>query len=447
MHLHLPCRTLRSRSLAVAALTAAAIVAVAPSSGAATGAASYVVTHAPTALAGSNDAGEPSIGSDWKTGNAMYQSGLRTFRVGFDPAGRASFTDKSSTLTSAQGLDPILFTDHRTNRTFVSQLLGACSLMASSDDDGASWSQNPIGCGVGTVADHQTVGGGPFAATPTGVGVGYPDITYYCAQAVVSAECAASHDGGRTYGPGVPIYSALDCGGLHGHVMVAPDGTAYVPNGDCGGKQGVSVSKDNGLTWTVQTVPGSTTQSESDPAVGIGSAGTAYLGFAQSRGSGGTSPSVSVLRGGAFSAPYDVSGGRIKNVQFPRVVAGDDNRATFAFLGTTTPGDDQAAGFAGTWDLYTSTTLDGGRSWSTTQANPVGDPVQKGCIFLGGGSNPCRNLLDFMGSTVDSRGKVLIGYADGCDATCAAGGANNRGALATVAKQTGGSSLFAAYDG
>ena len=46
-----------------------------------------------------------------------------------------------------------------------------------------------------------------------------------------------------------------------------------------------------------------------------------------------------------------------------------------------------------------------------------------------------------------TRGNVLIGYADGCDATCAAGGANNRGALATVAKQAGGSSLFAAYDG
>ena len=46
-----------------------------------------------------------------------------------------------------------------------------------------------------------------------------------------------------------------------------------------------------------------------------------------------------------------------------------------------------------------------------------------------------------------TRDNVLIGYADGRDATCAAGGANNRGALATVAKQAGGSSLFAAYDG
>jgi len=32
----------------------------------------------------------------------------------------------------------------------------------------------------------------------------------------------------------------------------------------------------------------------------------------------------------------------IQNSQFPEVVAGDDNRAAFAWLGTTTPGDDQA---------------------------------------------------------------------------------------------------------
>ena len=348
MRLSFASRSSRSLGLGVAAALAVGVVALAPGSAASTGAASFVVTHAPASLAGSNDAGEPSIGSDQRTGNAMFQSGLRTYRVSFDAVGRASFTDRSSTLTSLTSLDPILFTDPRTNRTFVSQLLGGCSLMAYTDDDGQSWTQNPVGCGIGAAADHQTVGGGAFAPTATGIGVGYPDITYYCAQAVVSAQCSASHDGGLTYGPGVPIYTALDCGGLHGHIMVGRDGAAYVPNADCNGRQGFSVSTDNGLTWSVEAVPGSTTQDESDPAVGVGAAGTAYLGFAQSRGAGGTSPDVSVYRNGAFTAPYDVSGGRISNVQFPRMVAGDDNRAAFAFLGTTTPGDDQAADFTGT---------------------------------------------------------------------------------------------------
>jgi hypothetical protein len=137
----------------------------------------------------------------------------------------------------------------------------------------------------------------------------------------------------------------------------------------------------------------------------------------------------------------------IKNIQFPRVVAGDGDRAAFAFLGTTTGGDDQAAGFPGVWHLYISTTYDGGATWDTVKATADGDPVQKGCIWLGGGGNPCRNLLDFMGSTVDKQGRVLIGYADGCDATCAAGGKNNRGATAVIARQSSGLGLFSAFDG
>ena len=40
---------------------------------------------------------------------------------------------------------PILFTDHTTGRTFVSQLSADCSLMAFTDNDGASWFQNPVG--------------------------------------------------------------------------------------------------------------------------------------------------------------------------------------------------------------------------------------------------------------------------------------------------------------
>ncbi len=413
----------------------------------------YTNYAVPANLKGANDAGEPSIGSSWASGNAMYQAGLRTHRVSFDGSTppQATWTDVSSTLTSATTLDPILFTDHNTNRTFVSQLDLACSLVAFTDNDGASWTQNPVGCGIGALADHQTVGGGSFAPGPTGTGVGYRDATYYCAQAIASAQCAVSRDGGLTFGPGVSIYNATQCGGLHGHIMVAPDGTAYVPNADCNGKQGFSVSADNGTTWSVRTVPGSTTQAESDAAIGIGAGNSVYLGFQQAstNGSKDTYPYVAVTRdrGASWSAPVNVGASLgIRNIQFPRVVAGDDNRASFAFLGTTTGGDDQSASFAGVWHLYIATTYDGGATWTTVDATPS-DPVQRGCIWLSGGSNPCRNLLDFMGSTVDKKGHVLIGYADGCIGACVSGGSNNHDAYATIARQTGGTGLFAAYDG
>ncbi|MCA1713172.1 MAG: fibronectin type III domain-containing protein [Actinobacteria bacterium] len=431
------------RALAVASLTAlAAAGAVALPSSAATAAASYEIVHAPTGLAGSNDAGEPSVGSNWSTGNLLYQSGLRTYKISPTNA----WSDVSSTLTSTTSLDPILFTDRRTNRTFVSQLSADCSLLAFTDNDGASWTQNPVGCGLAAGADHQTVGGGPFAAGATGSGVTYPDATYYCAQAVATAQCSLSNNGGLSFNPAVPIYNATQCGGLHGHVMVGPNGYAYVPNADCGGKQGFSYSKDNGTTWTVATVPGSATQDESDSAVGIDNAGTAYLGFQQAstvKGVNETYPYVSSFAGGAFSAPKNVdSTGTIKNIQFPRMLAGDAGRVAFAYLGTTTAGDDQASSFAGIWHLYVATSLDGGQTWDNVKVTPDTDPVQKGCIWLGGGSNTCRNLLDFMGSTLQKDGSVVIGYADGCNDACGAGGKSNYGADATIARQVGGPLLF-----
>ena len=62
---------------------------------------------------------------------------------------------------------------------------------------------------------------------------------------------------------------------------------------------------------------------------------------------------------------------RSKGVQ---VVAGDDNRASFAFLGTTTGGDFQSQSqFNGVWYLYIATTYDGGQTWSLVNATPIRD--------------------------------------------------------------------------
>jgi hypothetical protein len=73
--------------------------------------------------------------------------------------------------------------------------------------------------------------------------------------------------------------------------------------------------------------------------------------------------------------------------------------------------------------------------------------VQKGSICTGGTTcGKDRNLLDFMDVQIDKQGRVLVGYADGCTAACASGGAQNFDALATIARQSGGKSLFAAYD-
>ncbi len=275
----------------------------------------------------------------------------------------------------------------------------------------------------------------------------------------LAASCARSDDGGTTFGPAVKTHDALldGCAGLHGHLAVAPDGTAYLPNFDCNGKVANSVSTDGGLTWKVKPVTGSTTQDESDPSTAVGTDGTVYTGWEEGANSKvGSKPYIAVSRdkGTTWSTPVDVgSAFGINNVQFPEVIAGDGDRAAFAFLGTPTAGDDQAAGFTGTWHMYIATTYDRGASWTTVDTTPT-DPVQRGCIWLAGGSSNCRNLLDFNDIDVDKQGRVLVGYADGCIKLCATKAPANyttasgdyREDTGVITRQSGGLGLFAASD-
>ena len=424
---------------------------------------------------GAHSAGEPSIGVNWSTGKTFIQAGNHTLRVTFDDAVKpasATWEDKRSPFARVS-LDPILFTDDGhfggANRTFESQLLGATSSTSFTDDDANTWLPSQ-GSGQPAGVDHQTIGGGNYAAPAPAVRA-YPHAIYYCSQSIATAFCARSDDGGATFGPGVPIYvltsvNGVDvpnapgtCGGLHGHIRVAPDGTAYVPNKNCKDAAGVSrpgfvVSTDNGLTWTVRTVPdGETPGAGGDPSVAAGRNNTLYFGYVNKDGH----PRIATSRDHGLHWSKSRDAGTpfgIQNTDFAEVMAGDDDRASFAFLGTGTAGDPQSADFTGVWHLYTSFTYDSGRTWTTADVTPS-DPVQRGCIWNGGGSNPCRNLLDFNDITVDKTGRVLIGYADGCTGSCvtdptqsATGGpASAQDALATIARQVGGRGLFAAYDG
>jgi hypothetical protein len=380
----------------------------------------------------------------------MYQAYTDTYRVSFDDTVApvtAKWEDKSAhapKCTANTSLDPILYTDHETGRTFESQLAGKLSLTCFTDDDGETWTPSQGG-GFNSGVDHQTIGGGKYSAGGVGGTPLYPNAVYYCSQDIADALCSTSRDGGLTFGPAVPMYTLLDCGGLHGHVKVAPDGTVYVPNKGCGGNQAVAVSSDNGLTWQVRKVPTSMAGG-SDPSVGIGADGTVYFGYQNADGH----PRVAVShdKGQTWESDQDVGTGfGVQNAVFPAMVAGDSDRAAFAFIGTPTGGNYQdAANFKGEWHVYVATTYDAGKTWSLTDATPT-DPVQKGSICTGGTTcGKDRNLLDFMDVQIDKQGRVLVGYADGCTAACASGGAQNFDALATIARQSGGKSLFAAYD-
>ena len=464
----------------------------------------YTVTdgaNPPNALSG----GEPSIGYDPIRDAVMFGADTHETRMVFDALGNV--TQKEVSAPSAIfTLDSITSTDRTTGRTFDSQLMLACSLMSYSDDAGASWSPS-TGCGQNTLLDHQTVGGGPFAPSPIGPLTSYPNAVYYCAQNGFNASCALSRDGGATFGPGsyitnTPANNPGDpyggaCSSLHGHIKVGPDGTAYVPLKGCGGTPttgnltntefygghpSVSVSTDNGQTWLVHSVRDKNGKAlgdngdESDNAIDIDKANRLYMGWQDASYPIPSNPNVlpttstakasySDDHGKTWSTPVDLSSKLgVNNVQFPELVAGDAGRAAIAFLGTNAIGDDQHNGFNGpdgnpaVWHLYVSLTYDGGKSWTTYDTTPD-HPVQRGCVDLQGTSNKTvtdnnicsqRNLLDFNDITMDKQGRVLVAYAEACQATpnCLTDPTvKSTAAVYTVMRLQTGKGLVKAYDG
>jgi hypothetical protein len=437
-----------------------------------------------------DDSPEPSIGVNWNTGNVMTMSRLQCNRTVFDDSTSPANPNTTKWFPQAlpaaiTGLDPILWTDPQTGRTICGELQGAFGATNGIiTDDDLTTATPEFATGVTNGQDHQTIGSGPpnrnIANRQPNAGV--PNLWYYASQAVATATVATSFDGGVTFQPAVPAYTFQQCGGLHGHVKVAADGTVYVPNRGCQGKVGLATSFDNGLNWTVQTIPTSTSGG-SDPSVGIGAGGRLYVGYTD----GAEHPHVAVSddRGATWRNDYDFALALTPNLTaaaFPQAVAGDNDRAAIFFLGTTStnPGDpvgtdNGGAGpnFAGTWYPYIATTADGGLTWNVTRADNdplhpgVKNPAQQGVICLIGTTCPgpttspgtidTRNLADFNEVTVDPRGRVTAVYADGCnfDHSCitlpdndpTATRINNQGvARLTILRQRGGMRLFKEFE-
>jgi hypothetical protein len=417
-------------------------------------------------------AGETSIGVNPRTNNVFFQRLFHTDRIHFDdsttpPA--ATWTDVSPDLQITT-FDPIGYTDRVSGRTYVVHLLLAGSQEFVTQDipgvlgqpplvqDGDVWVPTQLPTSF-PFFDHETVGAGPHAIVPNlnpvGQSLGLEAVTgsanamYYCGQLGLTV-CARSDDDGVTWGPYVPINLLDTCGGLVGHVVVDATGVAYVPNKDCGANgQGVEISRDNGNTWNTRYIPGSNTNGfrTPDPNIAIGNDDNVYMAL---RTNNRPTFTKSTDHGVTWSATASVDPtGTIVNTMFPEMAAGDAGRAVMTFYGSTQAGDDQSSGYTGVWHLYASFTFNGGASWTLYDLTPS-DPVQRGCIWMQGGGNPCRNLLDFQGTTYDAKGRVVVGYADGCvSATCVGPTgtpADSRNSLGKVARQTSGKGLLAAFD-
>jgi len=383
------------------------------------------------------NSGEPSIGVDRTTGKVMYMAGTQVSQIGFNTSTvppTATWNDVTPAQLANVSEDSILFTNATTNRTWAEDFLlnPTCNAnMAFTDTDGGpgggptnpttntSWT--PSQCPFAEGPDHPSVGAGPYHGTPPITATDTQQIVYYCAQnvlVVAGAECTNSTNGGQTWGAPAHVFgTGTGCDSIHGHIRVSPDGTMYVPQGNCGGKQGMAMTQDNGNTFTYPVVPDSLT-GPTDPSVAADADNTIYYGY--QAGAVNSQPKIAISHDHGTTWGASVNVGTpfgIQNAVFPEVIAGATGRAAFAFLGTTTGGDYQVQSFTGVWYLYVAYTYDGGNSWQVVNATPF-DPVQRGCVDNGGATGGtyagCRNMLDFNDITLDSKGRVYVSYTDGC---------------------------------
>ncbi len=452
----------------------------------------------PSDLPSVDGAGEPTIGIPWNTDHVFFQAFTNTYRCAFDNATIAALScDDVTPSFSRINLDPMLIADPITGRIFQGGLDGPCSVMGVSDDDGQTWLPSRNMCS-GHQFDHQSIGTGPWsvvAAETPARNLVSTRSTYYCSQGELvsgilvgpsvtgpGAACATSLDGGFTWQPWTEVLGG--CGSFHGHIRVSEvTGFATVPFARCtGGKAGYAYSADNGLTWSSASFPDSTEGKDLgfDPSIGFSyKSGWMYYALANDVGLhvalskddgrtwetiGNTTPGVTPSKWIDLAAAYTdpVTGNHLTFTTFTDVQAGDDDRAAITFMGTTAAGekafsdcDDKTKDLI--WHYYIAQTFDGGQTWTITRMSE--DPVQVGGIWDGGGGVACRNLLDFNDMDIDSHGRVVVGFADGCTGSCAkkyAAYANGTGpapepkdsrtAYGTLIRQSTGRGVFAKDD-
>ena len=357
-------------------------------------------------------------------------------------------------------LDPYVYVDDLDGdnaRIFTIDLTVACSYMSFSDDHGETWTTNPLACGR-PVNDHHTLFSGPPATSTT---IAYPNVLYYCWNDVATSSCGKSIDGGITWrATGAPAFLGYDradedfCGGLHGHGVVAGNGTVYLPREYCN-RPYISYSTDEGLTWTNVLVSKKGASGGSDTSVAVDKKGNLYYLFI---GQKDRLPYLTVSRnkGETRSKAIAVGPPQLKETNLPSIAARGVGKIALVYYGSANspyrPCDEDCPQLdyrKTTWNGYltiSGNALDASPTFYTGLVNHPSDPlVRQQC-----GPGRCHNVLDFIDVSIGPDGIAYGAFVDSCmpnsDPACTEKEPINAGAFAgsyegLVTKIVGGPSL------
>ncbi len=398
------------------------------------------------------DAAEPTIAIDSKGNLFITASDLDADPAALNPGNqvdimRSTNDGKSWEVVSprvgpvkshAVTLDPYIWMDEYTNRVYTIDLTVACAIMSWSDDLGVSWLTNPASCGR-PVNDHQTLFGGPPAISPTTI---YESVLYYCWNDVASSSCSKSLDGGITFSPtGTPAFEGVSagddqtgepdlCGGLHGHGVVGPDGSVYLPREWCGLPM-LAISRDEGLTWTQIQVsnllPGDHFEDgKSDPSVAVDKKGNVYYTWV---GGKDRQPYLSVSRdrGETWSRPMMIGYPGITESNFATIDAGDPGKVAIAYYAAeNSPGpaawnrnneekmrEAQQKYAETTWNAYITMSDDVFAKdpvFYSARLNDIKDPIVRGRC----GPGRCGRVFDFIDVEIAPDGTPWAPIVDAC---------------------------------
>jgi hypothetical protein len=335
-------------------------------------------------------------------------------------------------------LDPYVFVDDRLDgdsaRIYTIDLTLACSYLSYSDDEGKTWTTNPLSCSR-PVNDHQTLFSGPPVSSTT---VGYPNVLYYCWNDVGSSSCAKSLDGGITFiNTGAPAFTGYKpgsdetgfygvdgfCGGLHGHGAVGEDGTLYLPREYCG-EPFLSISKDEGLTWTNVKVSDirSTSQPETGtghPSVAVDAKGNIYYTWVGAKDRL-LYLSVSKDGGKKWSKPVVASVPGMKETNIPQIDVKGVGKVAIVYYGSANSPfqkckmECDAKDYAPvTWNAYLSVSADALSADPTFYSGTINDPKDP-LIRARCGPGRCHWAYDFIDVEIGPDGIAYGAFVDGC---------------------------------